>query len=452
VIRRIVFGLFVCSFVAGQASAQNWSFDARKVAMGSPGSGENLATRMIDDESDYRAIVLPFGLFQVFRDFDRLNPPKDNFDVIRTMEYAASPLHYTFGRDSVTPGQVNGSSGLNNFVIDIRNAQLSRDLNRYRGSAPSNQPRAEGLASPNWGKTIKLKKEPGGAFQGVYVGAGPYMAMQTDVNFDQQLIDVLGSPTDVYVPNAQMHLGSATVGQMAMAITGGYRGRFSVPAGTSDRDGIYVAANYNYLRGFQYEDVALALRLDTDGTGLLTINPLLPTPLLVTRDNATSGTGRALDFGVGVVLNRWETGFGVNGVANRINWTNVERTTYALGNPFLGDSNFIESVPQLLGDAVVTLPVDYRGNVGYRADRWSAVTEAGKGYGGNSFRAGYEYRFDSFAVRGGGMYSRKLWNPSAGVGLNMGRRMALDLAIYGNAANIERKRHPAVAVSLRFNH
>ena len=58
-VRRIVFGLFVCSLIAGQASAQNWSFDARKVAMGSPGSGENLATRMIDDESDYRAIVPP---------------------------------------------------------------------------------------------------------------------------------------------------------------------------------------------------------------------------------------------------------------------------------------------------------------------------------------------------------------------------------------------------------
>ena len=63
------------------------------------------------------------------------------------------------------------------------------------------------------------------------------------------------------------------------------------------------------------------------------------------------------------MLNRWETGFGVNGIANRINWTNVERTTYALGNPFLGDSNFIESVPQLIGDAVVTPPVDHRGNV-----------------------------------------------------------------------------------------
>ena len=452
VVRKIAFGLFVCSLAAGQASAQNWSFDARNVALGSPGSGENLAARMIDDENDYRAIVLPFGLFQVFRDFDKLNPTKDNFDVIRTMEYAASPLHYTFGRDSVTAGQVNSSSALNNFVIDIRNAQLSRDLNRYRGFAPANQPRAEGLASPSWGKTFKVSQGSGGTFHGVYVGAGPYMAMQTDVNFDQQLINVLGSPTDIYVPNAQMRLGSTTRGQMAMAITGGYRGRYSLPAGRSDRDGLYVAANYNYLRGFRYEDVNLALRLDTDRTGLLTVNPLLPSPLVVTRDNATQGTGRALDFGVGVVVNRWETGFGVNGVANRINWTKVERTSYSLGNPFFGDSNFIESVPRPLGDAEVKLPVDYRGNVGYRADKWSAVTEAGKGYGGNSFHGGYEYRFDSFAVRGGAMYSRQLWNPSGGVGINMGRHMALDLAMYGNAANVERRRHPAIAASLRFNH
>ena len=451
-LRRCALSLAVCVMFATPALAQNWSFDARKVALGSPGSGENLASKMIEEESEYRSLVLPFGLFQVFRDFDRLNPTKDNFDVIRTMEYAASPLHYTFGRDSVTPGQVNGSTALNNFVTDIRNAELSRDLNRYRGLAPANQPRAEGLASPNWGKTIRVKQGSGGAFHGVYVGAGPYLAMQTDVNFDQNLINVLGSPTDVYLANEQLHLGSTTRGQMAMAITGGYRGRFALPSSASDRDGVYVAANYNFLRGFRYEDVNLALRLDTDRTGLLTVNPFLPSPLVVTRDNATSGTGRAIDLGVGIVMNRWETGFGVNGVANRINWSNVERTSYSLGNPFLGESDFVETAPALVGDKALTLPVDYRGNVGYRADKWSAVAEAGKGYGGNSFHGGYEYRFSALAVRGGGMYSRQLWNPSAGVGINMGQRLALDVAMYGNAANIERKRHPALAVSLRFNH
>jgi hypothetical protein len=80
------------------------------------------------------------------------------------------------------------------------------------------------------------------------------------------------------------------------------------------------------------------------------------------------------------------------------------------------------------------------------------VAEAGKGYGGNSLRGGYEYRLSAIALRGGAMYTRELWNPSAGVGFGIGGRMALDLAVYGNAANVERKRHPAIAVSLRFNH
>jgi hypothetical protein len=359
------------------------------------------------------------------------------------MEYSASPLHYTLGRNTTSSGQ--------DFVVDIRNAQLNRDLNTYRGFVPANQPRAEGLASPNWGGTFKVARGQGGAFQGIYVGAGPYMSMQTDVAIDQRLIDILGSPSPLYVPNAQIRVGNASRGQMAMAITGGYRGRFALPAGTSDRDGIYVAANYNFLRGFRYEDVNLALRLDTDGAGLLTYNPLLPSPLAVTRDNASSGLGRALDFGVGAVVDRWEVGFGVNGVANRITWTGVQRSTYSLGNPFLGDSTFLESVAVPVADARVELPVNYRGNVGYNTHSWSAVAEAGKGFGGNSFHGGYERRVGSLELRGGATYSRQLWNPAGGVGFNLGPRTALDVAVYGNAANVERKRHPAVAVSLRFN-
>ncbi|HXD21324.1 MAG TPA: hypothetical protein VN654_30160 [Vicinamibacterales bacterium] len=451
-LRNGVLSVAACVLFAAPALAQNWSFDARKVALGSPGSGGNLASDMIADENDYRSIVLPFGLFQVFRDFDRLNPTNDNFDVIRTAEYAASPLHFTFGRNALTPGQSSRSTALNQFVTDIRDANLSTDLNRYRGLAPSNQPRAEGLMSPSFGGTIKVKKGPGSAFHGVYVGAGPYIGMQTDVNFDQKLINVLGSETNVYYPNDAFRLDSTGRGQMALAVIGGYRGRFALPSSSSDRDGVYVAANYNYLHGFRYEDVNLALRLDTDRNGLLAVNPFLPSPLLVTRDNATSGTGRAVDVGVGLVMNRWEGGFGVNGIANRINWTNVERTTYSLGNPFLGDSDFVESFPTFVGDRQLTLPVDVRGNVGYRADKWTAVGEAGKGYGGKSLHGGYEYRFSALAVRGGAIYARQMWNPSAGVGINMSQRVALDVAMYGNATNVERKRHPALAVSLRFNH
>jgi len=238
---------------------------------------------------------------------------------------------------------------------------------------------------------------------------------------------------------------------MAMAITGGYRGRFALPNATSDRDGIYLAANYNFLRGFLYEDVSLAMRLDTDRTGLLTINPFLPSPLVVTRNNASSGTGRAIDVGAGLVIARWDFGFGINGIGNRIDWKDVEQTTYSMGNPFLGDSTFLETVPVPVADARIELPVNYRGNVGYNAERWSAIAEAGKGFGGNSLHAGYEYRFGVLEVRGGAGYTREMWNPAGGIGLNMSPRVALDVALYGNSANIERKRHPAIAASLRFN-
>ena len=166
-----------------------------------------------------------------------------------------------------------------------------------------------------------------------------------------------------------------------------------------------------------YEDVNLALRLDTDRTGLLTVNPSLSSPLVVTRNTASSGTGRSIDVGVGAVVSRWDLGFGINGIANRIDWTNVEQTTYSMGNPFLGDSTFIETVAVPIGEASVELPVNYRGNVGYNADAWSAVAQVGKGFGGNSFHGGYEYRLGTVELRGGIGYTREMWNPAGGVGL-----------------------------------
>ena len=59
---RLFLAVLCVSLLAGApAAAQNWSFDARKIGLGSPSGGENLASRMIDDEREYRAIVLPFS-------------------------------------------------------------------------------------------------------------------------------------------------------------------------------------------------------------------------------------------------------------------------------------------------------------------------------------------------------------------------------------------------------
>jgi hypothetical protein len=60
------------------AAAQSWTFDARKIGMGNVGGTENLGSRMIDEQREYRSIVLPFGLIQVLRDLEVFKPAPEN--------------------------------------------------------------------------------------------------------------------------------------------------------------------------------------------------------------------------------------------------------------------------------------------------------------------------------------------------------------------------------------
>jgi hypothetical protein len=442
-LRRFTLALAFCLVSVSSAVAQNWSFDARSIALGAVSGKDNLASRMVEEHRRYRTIVIPLGLFQVLRDLDRFKPGSEQFDFVRAIEYSAAPLHYQFGRNE------ESDSGRELFT-DIRSATLSRDLSDYRGYKLANQPVAEGLASPTWGATIPLSGERGGPFQGVYVGAGPYLSMRAAGVIDERVIDILGSEDPLRFPNTQYQLASNTQGQIAMAITGGYRGRFDAGSG-SDRDGIYTAVDFNFLRGFRYEGANTALRLDTDSTGLLTINPAVPSPLTILRTSAESGRGFAIDFGIAAVLNGFEVGFGVNGIANRINWTDAQQTTYGLGNLFLGQDDFIESGPFPAADVRVELPKDYHVNGGYHAESWSVMSEYGHGFQGDSLRGGAEYRAGVVELRGGGVYSREKWNPTGGVGFNLAPRVGLDVAVYGTSANVARERRAAVAVSLRIN-
>jgi hypothetical protein len=207
----------------------------------------------------------------------------------------------------------------------------------------------------------------------------------------------------------------------------------------------------DYLRGFEYEDFDFRLRIDTDAAGLLRPSPPLPPPLLVTRTNAESGNGMSIDVGVAAVINRWELGFGANGLANRITWSDTTRTTYFHTNLGSASGDLTEGPTVAIGKSRVEMPVEYRANVGYDAGRWAAVAVLGRGLQGESLHGGAEYRFATIDLRAGAVYSRELWNPSGGVGIDVTPRMSVDVAVYANSANIERKRNPALAVSLRFN-
>ena len=210
-------GLAWLAATSSPVLAQNWSFDARRIALGGVGTAENVASRMVDEARGYRAIVLPFGLFQVLPHWNVFDPTGDEFNPVCAVEYASSPLHYTIGRkpcDRSEPGPA--------FINDIVNARLSRDLNNYRGFHPDSSIVAEGLANPSWGKTFALSRDANGALvHGIYVGAGPYFSVQSESQIDPALIDILASPTQVYRPNTRFTAGSVTASQMALAITGG---------------------------------------------------------------------------------------------------------------------------------------------------------------------------------------------------------------------------------------
>ena len=156
---------------------------------------------MLAEAKGYRTIVLPFGLIQVVGDIGALNPASSDFDFVRAVEDLASPIHFTFGRHATSTGK--------DFVVDLRNAELNRDLNLYRGFAPANQPPAEGLAAPVWGHTVRLRQNKNGGFQGVYIGAGPYVSMQSDLTVDEQLIGILNSSSASALPNTQIRSSTA---------------------------------------------------------------------------------------------------------------------------------------------------------------------------------------------------------------------------------------------------
>lgn len=424
------------------AHAQNWSFDGRTIALGGVGSTGNLATKMIDEQRDYTPIVIPFGIFQVLSDIDVFDPDSSTFDPIRAVEYVASPLHYVVDRSTANSGQAA-------FVNDVRNARLSRDLSKYKGFVPANDLLAEGLVAPNFGYTIKVRQDSSGGFQGVYVGAGPYLSLQTSGTIDPGLTTVLA--TGVNARNANFPIIESDKGQLALAVTGGYRGRFAWPAGVgsgSAREGLYVAANYNYLRGFGYLSDDLTVRFLTNGAGLI----VDASNIVINHREASEGSGLAIDVGLGAVIDRWEFGAGANGIANRIDWSSLEQKTLTLASLTSGDSDFRETTTIAAGDTRVELPVDYRGNVGYHTDRWSAVAEVGHGFGGGSFHGGLERRFNRIELRGGGRYTFEKWNPTGGIGFNLSPKISVDVAAFGTHTNIERKRQLAIAASLRFNH
>ena len=76
------------------------------------------------------------------------------------------------------------------------------------------------MAFFTFGKTIKVVEQENG-FQGFYIGAGPYLSVDTTLNIDQQLIDILSSDVDLLLPGVTFDIGTLFSEQLALATTSG---------------------------------------------------------------------------------------------------------------------------------------------------------------------------------------------------------------------------------------
>ena len=440
--------LVVLSVSSVSLCAQNYSFDARRISLGGiANAGKvNSVFEMNPKKAEYRSIVIPLGLSQVFRNTEVFDPDHVDFDLVRAIDYVANPLHLGFNR-SQDEGQFD-------FLGDIRDAQLDRDLNSYRGFTPPAEFVAEGLIAPSWGRTFKFLNLGNNSSQGIYLGVGPYLSLGTDLRVDPGLIDILESDVDVTISATDFLVTNRSSEQLAMAITGGYRAKFGLSGqavvGESEANGIYFSANYHYIKGFRYDDLDINLNIETDSAGLITLLPT-STPLVIDQLTSTSGNGFALDFGVGAILDNWEFGFSADGIANRINWKNLKLTQYDLTNLLTGQTFADRSLPAPSTTIEVNLPLRYAGNMGYHANNWSVLADFGYGFEDFSFHGGTEYRLSRLAFRAGNSFSRDSWNHSGGVGLNLTRRLSFDVALFSTTASIQQVREVAFATSLRIN-
>jgi len=423
---------------------QNYSFDARRIALGGAGGTPNVASKLVERQRRYKSVLIPVGLVKVLKDVRVFYPNREDFDFSRVVEFAESPLHFVLGRKE----DITAKS----FFRGVLNARLNSDPNAYSGFELPVLTDTEGLLSLTWGKQFMLH-EDSRSFQAFYVGAGPYLAAKADFEFDAELEQILNGSGNRYIPSASLGLGGGETDQLALDITGSYRARFPVFIGDgtgSARNGMYVAANYHHLQGFRYDMFDARLQLDTDTNGLLVPDPP-DSPFQLTWHTSSKGIGLSTDFGVAFVVNRWDFGIGVSGVANRITWRDIERHELALVSLVDGSEFVHAELPRNDLEARVELPVTYSGDLSYHRDSWSAYSEYSKGLGDANFRLGLEYRLGAVELRGAGRYSQDRWFPSVGAGFNLTRSFGVDAALYGTQTFLESEPHVGLAISLRFD-
>lgn len=422
--------------LASPVMAQTWNIDARTVGLGGIGGEQNLFAAGLAEARGDHSFALPFGLLRLLQQRDRFNPKSTAFDPLVMMQFAANPMHVpVFGGSSA-----QGSA----FAQDVRNGRVSRDLNAYRGFTPQSFEAAR-IIAPRWGHSFLVGSADGPTTHRVYIGAGPNLTLRTAVRLNAPFMDFLMASGSAYERNQTLAITSDTQGQVALAVTGGYRGAFGLAHGGT----FHVMANVNQLHGFRYEGADVTLRFQTDNQGLVAAGSATA-PLSILRRTSTSGTGRSLDLGLGLVRGPWEAGFSGQNLASRMTWRRPTRRTYALQNVTGLSNRFTISAPVAADDFSDPLPAAYRANLGFRAGSTNLQLETGREGDLLTLRVGGEQRVGRFSVRGAAAYLNDGWLPSAGLSAPLARGLWADAAAFTNVSNVERRKQYSLAASLRL--
>jgi hypothetical protein len=441
VLRTISTGCTVATilFMTVPLFAQNYEGDARKIGMGGTGETDNPASKAMEETRSDRTFVLPFGLIQVAKDRQHFDPRKNTFDPSILLQDLADPIHYTFHRGTQS-----------SFVRDLVSGNVNPDLSTYRGFSPASQISAAGLASPSFGHTFRLIGDRD-TVHSIYVGAGPYLVMGTAFKIDGALSSVLSGQTPS-VANTSLAINNTTTGQGALSFTLGYRGQFAFLGGAQNSRSkrILIATDYHFIHGLRYDAANMQFQFDTGASGLLT-DSSSGNAATLDHYSSTSGRGYAVDISAAAMTSSWQIALGANGIGNRIEWTGVRADRLTLSSLLNGNGYVKQSLPDAAKDVTVRLPVRYNGSVAYSFRRMSGTAEFAQGFQGTTFHGGFEARLLRFQVRGGGRYSLNRWEPTAGLGLDVTKRIGLDLAGFQTTGNIERRRTVALAASIRIH-
>ena len=151
-----------------------------------------------------------------------------------------------------------------------------------------------------------------------------------------------------------------------------------------------------------------------------------------------------------VLVNRWDFGFGVGGVANRI--TGRDQATPPHSCEVFGGTEFVHvKLPATDEARRLELPVTYTSDIAYHREKWSVFTEYSHGFMGKQFLAGLEYRLGLVELRGAGRYYDRRWFGSAGAGFNLTRNFGVDAGLFGTQTFLERSPHVGLAISFRID-